>query len=259
MTCACGRPVEIKKHGLCKRCDGVQRYRRKKGIDVTDPTWKRKTEIKKAEKLQRRVSVKSPNLIAKSVAVEMRAIRQINRHAGVIQGFRDRKTQDQIGAELGISGQRVAQIGRIWGIKYGSFGRRPIKQRKLTATDRTERATARRMRAIAEFWSLCDKSGENGCWNWTGRTLIPKKKYPNNKVPRWGSGHIVGEQRSCYAYRVAYALCNGPIPKGMTVDHICFNPMCCNPAHLQLLTLSENAARKDPAKIAARRAQKAAA
>lgn len=43
------------------------------------------------------------------------------------------------------------------------------------------------------------------------------------------------------AHRVAYQALVGPIPAGMTVDHTCHNRICCNPAHLRLLTNAENA------------------
>lgn len=42
------------------------------------------------------------------------------------------------------------------------------------------------------------------------------------------------------AHRLSFELFNGPIPEDMTVDHTCFNPPCANPAHLRLLTRSEN-------------------
>lgn len=42
------------------------------------------------------------------------------------------------------------------------------------------------------------------------------------------------------AHRLAYELSRGPIPDGMTVDHLCFVPLCCNPMHLRLLTRAEN-------------------
>lgn len=47
-----------------------------------------------------------------------------------------------------------------------------------------------------------------------------------------------------YTHRLAWRLHVGPIPQGMTIDHVCFNRACCNVDHLQLLTPKENAARK---------------
>jgi hypothetical protein len=46
--------------------------------------------------------------------------------------------------------------------------------------------------------------------------------------------------RTTPAYRVAHELAIGPIPEGMEVDHLCFNPGCCNPAHLEAVTPAEN-------------------
>ena len=46
------------------------------------------------------------------------------------------------------------------------------------------------------------------------------------------------------AHRASYEINRGHIPTGMTVDHICFNPGCINPTHLQLLSLSKNAQRQ---------------
>lgn len=44
------------------------------------------------------------------------------------------------------------------------------------------------------------------------------------------------------AHRYAWALVNGPIPAGTTVDHLCFTRRCVNPDHLRLLSHNENAA-----------------
>jgi len=43
------------------------------------------------------------------------------------------------------------------------------------------------------------------------------------------------------AHRVAWTLTHGEIPADMTIDHLCRNRRCCNPAHLRLLTNVENA------------------
>lgn len=71
-----------------------------------------------------------------------------------------------------------------------------------------------------------------GCWQWTGNV----------------GGNAYG--RSCaakarmYAHRLSYELHVGPIPADMTIDHLCFNKLCVNPAHLSLKTRVENAKRQ---------------
>jgi hypothetical protein len=56
------------------------------------------------------------------------------------------------------------------------------------------------------------------------------QRYP--RVHRWG--------RTRYSHRVAYESAKGRIPPGLTVDHLCFNKRCINPAHLEAVTRAEN-------------------
>jgi hypothetical protein len=64
----------------------------------------------------------------------------------------------------------------------------------------------------------------DGCWPWVG---------PVNNM---GYGYTGGE----YAHRHAYELACGPIPAGFVLDHLCRNPLCVNPAHLEVVTQAEN-------------------
>ena len=63
-----------------------------------------------------------------------------------------------------------------------------------------------------------------------------------------GYGYIsVGNRRNRPAHRVAYEAMRGPIPPGMTIDHLCRNKACCNPDHLEVVTREENGRRQaDP-------------
>jgi hypothetical protein len=51
------------------------------------------------------------------------------------------------------------------------------------------------------------------------------------------------EGRITYRHRLAYEEAYGPIPAGLTVDHLCFNIRCINPEHLEAVTASENTRR----------------
>jgi len=93
------------------------------------------------------------------------------------------------------------------------------------------------------FWSYVDKSGE--CWTWTG--------YKKNG---YGAFWITrdGVDRMQQAHRFAYELELGPIPEGMTLDHLCHtavaddcregfdcpHPACVRPDHLDPMSLSNN-------------------
>lgn len=68
-----------------------------------------------------------------------------------------------------------------------------------------------------------------GCWN---STFVLDKAGRANMGFRGKSRMLV--------HRVAYICTKGPIPEGMTVNHDCENPKCCNPEHLTIMTQSEN-------------------
>ncbi len=42
------------------------------------------------------------------------------------------------------------------------------------------------------------------------------------------------------AHRYAWEREHGPIPEGAVIDHTCFNPACCNVAHLRVATQRQN-------------------
>ena len=56
----------------------------------------------------------------------------------------------------------------------------------------------------------------------------------------WSEG---GVRTVTLVHRVVYAAARGPIPEGMTVDHMCKQRRCCNHDHLRLLSNYENARR----------------
>lgn len=88
------------------------------------------------------------------------------------------------------------------------------------------------------------RTSDDECWPWKSYCFHPHADYPNIIYGRINMQHRGVNYQ--YAHRASYILFKGDIPEGMTVDHICHNTLCVNPAHLQLLSRSENAARKAP-------------
>jgi hypothetical protein len=74
----------------------------------------------------------------------------------------------------------------------------------------------------------------NGCWIFTGA-----KNEQGYGFIQLGRG--IGTDRT---HRVMYEAEVGPIPEGLTLDHLCAVPSCCNPAHLEPVTRSENTRRQ---------------
>lgn len=68
---------------------------------------------------------------------------------------------------------------------------------------------------------------DGGCWEW----LAFKDK---------GYGRLQVDGKAIGAHRIAYELYRGLIPAGMVLDHLCRNPGCVNPEHLEAVSLAEN-------------------
>jgi hypothetical protein len=88
------------------------------------------------------------------------------------------------------------------------------------------------MKTLSErLWEKVEKLGEDDCWPFTGGT---HKGYGQIKKK------IDGRWVKYAAHRAAYETEFGDIPPGHEIDHHCNNPCCCNPAHLEAVTHSEN-------------------
>lgn len=69
------------------------------------------------------------------------------------------------------------------------------------------------------------------CWIWQGAK------------DTHGYGSLNFGKKTQIAHRVVYEALSGKIPKGMSLDHLCRNPICVNPDHLEPVTHKENVLR----------------
>lgn len=86
---------------------------------------------------------------------------------------------------------------------------------------------------VRRWWSKVDRDTPHGCWLWTGTTGAR------------GYGELRGlDNRKVYAHHLAYDLFVGDRPprseSGLTLNHLCTNPPCVNPDHLELVAHIDN-------------------
>ena len=81
------------------------------------------------------------------------------------------------------------------------------------------------------FWSRV-KIAPSGCWEWTAAKSGPM-----------GYGCCWDGLRRRMAHRFLYETLYGDVPQGFELDHLCRNPKCVNPNHLEVVTRSQNVLR----------------
>lgn len=78
------------------------------------------------------------------------------------------------------------------------------------------------------FWAKVTKT--ETCWIYT---TVSKGKYAS----------VRDGDRTVLVHRLSYEWANGPIPEGMTIDHLCKVSRCVRPDHLEAVTVAENSSR----------------
>lgn len=78
------------------------------------------------------------------------------------------------------------------------------------------------------FWARVNKT--DTCWIWTGALSS-------------GYGTLNVNGKTEYAHRASVRMSGREIPDGMYIDHLCRNPPCVNPDHLEVVTPRENVLR----------------
>jgi len=73
---------------------------------------------------------------------------------------------------------------------------------------------------------------ESPCWLWLAAT----------NVKGYGLFRFAGS--AVLAHRLAYELEREEIPEGLGLDHLCHNPACVNPWHLEAVTAGVNTDRR---------------
>lgn len=111
---------------------------------------------------------------------------------------------------------------RIKGLCRNCYQRAWARQKALKQ-GRVIRDRPSRMEQFQRSFSV----DTNGCWTWFGS---------NN-----GRGYgLFWDNGKVYAHRWSYEHHVGPIPDGLVIDHLCRNPACVNPDHLEPVSQAVN-------------------
>ncbi len=81
---------------------------------------------------------------------------------------------------------------------------------------------------MERFFSKIKFNKKTWCWDWIAGT------------DKDGYGQFWFNKKQRKAYRVSYELFRGSLTDGLTLDHLCKNKKCCNPEHLEQVSIGIN-------------------
>lgn len=81
---------------------------------------------------------------------------------------------------------------------------------------------------LKRFWAKVMPEPNSGCYLWLGTW------------DRYAYGSFYYNGRAGKAHRFSYEIHKGQIPNGLVIDHLCRNPYCVNPDHMEAVTYRTN-------------------
>ena len=88
---------------------------------------------------------------------------------------------------------------------------------------------------LEQFLASVPSRDPGECWVWIGA-------FNQDGYGRIDA-RIDARRKNLRAHRVVFEALVGPIPPGLTIDHLCRNRPCCNPDHLEPVPRGENTMR----------------
>ena len=110
------------------------------------------------------------------------------------------------------------------------------RQQRWRERERAKRPPKKHLTFIERFESKIERIPFLTCWVWVGSL----NSHGYGHIQGWSKKELSSYGGTTLAHRVSYQCYRGPIPTGLTLDHLCRNRWCVNPWHLEAVTMYEN-------------------